>query len=83
MFSFLGGLASRHPRLIVLLGAVLVVLGALYNLDVMQRLTLAPGWDVPGSGSAESLRLLRDKLDRDETPVILLDRKSTRLNSSH
>ncbi len=74
MFSFLGGLTSRHPRLIVLLGAVLVVLGALYNLDVMQRLTLAPGWDVPGSGSAESLRLLRDKLDRDETPVILLFR---------
>jgi trehalose monomycolate/heme transporter len=60
--------------MIVLVGAILVALGALYSLDVMQRLTLAPGWDVPGSGSAESVRLLRDKLDRDETPVILLFR---------
>ncbi len=74
MFPFLGGLTGRHPRTIVLLGAILVLFGALYNLDVMQRLTLAPGWDVPGSGSAESVRLLRDKLDRDETPVILLFR---------
>ncbi len=40
----------------------------------MQRLTLAPGWDVPGSGSAESVRLLREHLGRDETPVILLFR---------
>ncbi len=60
--------------MIVLLGALLVLLGTIYSLDVMQRLTLAPGWDVPGSGSAESVRLLRDKLKRDETPVILLFR---------
>lgn len=60
--------------MIVLVGAILVALSALYSLDVMQRLTLAPGWDVPGSGSAESVRQLRDKLDRDETPVILLFR---------
>jgi RND superfamily putative drug exporter len=74
MFPFLGGLTGRHPWTIVLMGAILVALGALYSLDVMQRLTLAPGWDVPGSGSAESIRVLRDKLDRDETPVILLFR---------
>ena len=60
--------------MIVLVGALLVALGGLYSLDAMHRLTLAPGWDVPGSGSAESVRLLRDKLDRDETPVILLFR---------
>jgi len=74
MFPFLGGLTGRHPWTIVWLGVFLVVMGALYSLDLMQRLTLAPGWDVPGSGSAESLRLLRDKLDKDETPVILLFR---------
>jgi len=74
MFPFLGRLTGRHPWMIVLVGAILVALGAIYSLDVMQRLTLAPGWDVPGSGSAESVRLLRDKLDRDETPVILLFR---------
>jgi RND superfamily putative drug exporter len=60
--------------LIVLLGLLLVLLGAFYSRDVMQRLTLAPGWDVPGSGSAESVRLLREQLGRDETPVIMLFR---------
>src|SRR3989339_1034206 len=74
MFVFLGRLAGRHPRLIVSLGLLLVLLGAFYSRDVMQRLTLAPGWDVPGSGSAESVRLLREHLGRDETPVILLFR---------
>ncbi|MEW5786596.1 MAG: MMPL family transporter [Pseudomonadota bacterium] len=74
MFPFLGALTGRHPLRIVLVGLFLVLLGALYNLDVMQRLTLSPGWDVPGSGSAESVRLLRDKMDRDETPVFLLFR---------
>ncbi len=74
MFVFLGRLTCRHPRLIVLLGLLLVLLGAFYSKDVMQRLTLAPGWDVPGSGSAESVRLLREQLGRDETPVIMLFR---------
>jgi uncharacterized membrane protein YdfJ with MMPL/SSD domain len=74
MFVFLGRLTGRHPRLIVLLGFLLVLLGAFYSKDVMQRLTLAPGWDVPGSGSAESVRMLRERLGRDETQVILLFR---------
>ncbi len=74
MFVFLGRLTCRHPRLIALLGLLLVLLGAFYSKDVMQRLTLAPGWDVPGSGSAESVRLLRERLGRDETPVIMLFR---------
>lgn len=74
MFVFLGRLTGRHPRLIVLLGFLLLLLGAFYSKDVMQRLTLAPGWDVPGSGSAESARMLRQNLDRDETQVILLFR---------
>lgn len=74
MFVFLGRLTGRHPRLIVLLGLLLVLLGALYSKDVMQHLTLAPGWDVPGSGSAESVRLLSEHLDRDETQVIMLFR---------
>jgi hypothetical protein len=60
MFPFLGGLTGRHPWTIVWLGALLVAISALYSLDLMQRLTLAPGWDVPGSGSAESVRMLRD-----------------------
>jgi RND superfamily putative drug exporter len=74
MFVFLGRLTGRRPRIIALLGLLLVLLGAFYSKDVMQRLTLAPGWDVPGSGSAESVRLLREHLGRDETQVILLFR---------
>jgi RND superfamily putative drug exporter len=74
MFVFLGRLTGRHPRIIAWLGFLLVLLGALYSKDVMQRLTLAPGWDVPGSGSAESVRLLREHLGRDETQVIFLFR---------
>jgi len=74
MFVFLGQLTGRHPRLIVLLGFLLVLLGAFYSKDLMQRLTLAPGWDVPGSGSAESVRMLREHLGRDETQVIMLFR---------
>ncbi len=74
MFPFLGRITGRHPRLIVLLGLLLVILGAFYSKDVMHRLTLAPGWDVPGSGSAETIRLLREKLGRDETQVIMLFR---------
>ncbi len=74
MFVFLGRLTGRHPRLIAMLGFLLVLLGALYSKDVMQHLTLAPGWDVPGSGSAESVRLLSQHLGRDETQVIMLFR---------
>lgn len=60
--------------MIVLVSAVLLALASVYSLDVMQRLTLAPGWEVPGSGSAESMAQLREHLGRDETPVILLFR---------
>lgn len=74
MFVFLGRLTGRHPRLIALLGLLLVLLGIFYSKDVMQRLTLAPGWDVPGSGSAESVRMLSEHLGRDDTQVIMLFR---------
>lgn len=74
MFSFLSRVAAKHAWQVVLAGALLVLFSAFYSRDVMQRLTLAPGWDVPGSGSAESVRLLRDHLGRDETPVIMLFR---------
>jgi len=74
MFSFLGRVAAKYSWQVILAGALLVLFSAFYSRDVMQRLTLAPGWDVPGSGSAESVQLLRAHLGRDETPVILLFR---------
>ncbi len=74
MFPSLTELIGRRPWLVVLMGCLLVALSAIYSHDVMQRLTLAPGWEVPGSGSDTTVRVLRDQLGRDETPVILLFR---------
>jgi RND superfamily putative drug exporter len=72
MFTFLGRLACRAPWRVVIGTIVLVVMAALYGIDVMQRLTLAPGWDVPGSGSAEAVNRFKEQEGVDETPVIVL-----------
>ena len=74
MLLHLGRLAGRRPLLVILMAALLVALSAVYSLDVMQRLTLSPGWEVPDSGSTESVNVLRKHLGRDDTPVILLFR---------
>jgi hypothetical protein len=52
--------------------SVLVIMAVLYGQDVMERLTLAPGWDVPGSGSAEAVNRFKEQEGVDETPVIVL-----------
>jgi RND superfamily putative drug exporter len=72
MFIFLGRLVCRAPWRVVFGAVVLVMLAALYGLDVMERLTLAPGWDVPGSGSAEAVNRFKEQEGVDETPVIVL-----------
>lgn len=74
MPRFVAGLTLRHPWMVVLVGVVLVALASVYSLDVMRHLTLAPGWEVPGSGSAEAQRQVREHLGRDETQVFLLFR---------
>jgi RND superfamily putative drug exporter len=79
MLLHLGRSAGRHPWLVILMAALLVALSAVYSLDVMQRLTLSPGWEVPGSGSAESVNMLRKHLGHDDTPVILLFRPGPEL----
>jgi RND superfamily putative drug exporter len=65
-------LICRSPWRVVSAAALLVVFAALYGMDVMDRLTLAPGWDVPGSGSAESVARFKEQEGVDETPVIVL-----------
>ena len=80
MLLHLGRSAGRRPRLVILMAALLVVVSAIYSLDVMQRLTLSPGWEVPGSGSTESANVLREHLGRDDTPVILLFRPAGKLD---
>ncbi len=72
MFLSLGRLSGRHPRLVLWLGVMLVCIGALYSLDLMRRLTLAPGWEVPSSGSDLSMVEIKQKLGHDTTPVVVL-----------
>jgi RND superfamily putative drug exporter len=72
MFSFLARSIWRFPVWFLATAFVIVAGAAWYGSDVIDRLALDPGWDVPGSGSALARRDLRDKLGRDETAVILL-----------
>jgi RND superfamily putative drug exporter len=74
MFSFLGRLICHYPKLILLSAALLVGGAAFYSLDAMHHLVLAPGWDVPGSGSAIAEAKIRAQTGSDETPVIVLFR---------
>jgi RND superfamily putative drug exporter len=74
LFNFLGSFIGRYPRHIVWLGLLLVALAAVWQRDLSQHLVLAPGWDAPASGSAMAQRWLREQLDHDETPVIILFR---------
>lgn len=80
MLLQLGRKAGSHPWLVVVMSVLLMALSAVYSLDVMQSLTLSPGWEVPGSGSARSIDELREHLGRDETPVILLFRPGAQLH---
>jgi len=74
MFARLGRLICRFPWLFVALATVVVGMAAGFGVDVMRHLTLAPGWDVPNSGSELAFKHLRDRLGKDETPVIVLFR---------
>ena len=47
-------------------------MSGLFGMDIGQRLTLNPGWDAPGSGSARAVERLRDDLGRDAAPVVVL-----------
>ena len=79
MLLKLGRSAGQRPLLVILMAALLVALSAVYSLDVMERLSLSPGWEVPDSGSTLSANTLRDHLGRDDTPVILLFRPGSGL----
>jgi len=79
MLLHLGRKAGSRPWRVILMAAVLVAVSAVYSLDVMQHLTLSPGWEVPKSGSTESANVLRRHLGRDDTPVILLFRPTGNL----
>lgn len=74
MFARLGRLLCRFPWLFVAVASVVVGLAAGFGADVVRHLTLAPGWDVPGSGSELAVKQLRDRLGKNETPVIALFR---------
>ena len=72
MFTTLGRLLCRFPWIFIAVATLLVGGAAGFGADVVKHLTLAPGWDVPDSGSDLALRHLRDRLGKDETPVIVM-----------
>lgn len=74
MFRSLGLRISNAPRAFLVVALLLTVLAGVYGQDVMQRLALSPGWDVPGSGSALARQAVREQYGHDETAVILLFR---------
>lgn len=74
MFQRLGCLTERSPWSVVLFAVCLFVVSAYYGHDAGMRLHPAPGWEVPGSDSAQARALLKARFGRDETPVVLLMR---------
>jgi RND superfamily putative drug exporter len=74
MFSFLGRLIWRFPVLFLAMAVCVVAGASWYGSDVVERLSLDPGWEVPDSDSALARAGLRERLDKDETAVILLFR---------
>jgi RND superfamily putative drug exporter len=72
MFSALGQLICRFPRSIVAAAGLLFIGVVFYGLDATRHLTLAPGWDVPGSQSAIAEARIRQQICADQTPVIVL-----------
>lgn len=72
MFPALARLIWRFPILFLTSTFFVVAGAAWYGSNVIKSLTLDPGWDVPGSGSALARQALRDQLGKDETAVILL-----------
>jgi uncharacterized membrane protein YdfJ with MMPL/SSD domain len=72
MIPRLVSLIVRFPWLLVVIAILLAGTFGWYGRDVQQHLTLNPGWDAPGTGSARAVVQLRDQLGREETPVIVL-----------
>ncbi len=72
VFTQMAGFANRHPRVLLGLAALWFVASGLFGLDIERYLTLNPGWDAPGSGSALAAQRLRDDLGRDTAPVVVL-----------
>lgn len=70
----MGRLIGRHPRLIFLLGIVLVLAAAHWDRGLSAHLTLSPGLEAPDSGSSLAQTWLKRHLDHDETLVIVLFR---------
>jgi RND superfamily putative drug exporter len=74
MFLLIGRLICHAPRAILLAALFMVALAGSFSLDVMDRLSLAPGWEVPHSESARAEAEVRAQLGSDETPLVILFR---------
>lgn len=72
MFRRLGRYISDAPRLFLAVALALTVMAGYYGSNVMQHLSLAPGWSVPESGSDLARKALREQYGHDDVTVILL-----------
>lgn len=72
MFRRLGRHISDAPRLFLAVALALTVLAGFYGANVMQHLSVAPGWTVPDSGSALARQAVREQYGHDDTAVVLL-----------
>ncbi len=72
MFRRLGRCISDAPRVFLAIALALTVMAGIYGSNVMQHLSLAPGWSVPDSGSDLARQAVREQYGHDDTTVVLL-----------
>ena len=72
MFRRLGRYISDVPRAFLAVALALTVMAGFYGANVMQHLSLAPGWSVPESGSDLARQALREQYGHDDLTVVLL-----------
>ncbi len=72
MFRRLGRCISDVPRTFLAVALALTVMAGYYGSNVMQHLSLVPGWNVPESGSDLARQALREQYGHDDITVVLL-----------
>lgn len=72
MFLRLGRFIGTVPRVFLAVALTLTVIAGFYGSNVMQYLSVAPGWTVPESGSARARQAVLEQYGHDDTTVLLL-----------
>lgn len=72
MFKTLARLVVRMPWVFVTVALAWTAFSVGFGHDISARLTLNPGWSAPDSQSARVEALLRNTLQHDEAPVVVM-----------